>query len=376
MSGFLRIKEWWNSKIVGLFGLIYLFLIETNLALNQVWEQFSFLALWMILAASFGYYINDTFDLLQDELANKANQTKSQHNLVKIFIALLILTLIGLDWFFLSQNLLVAYLIIGQVSLFFLYSLPKIRLKEKPLVGVLTDALYAHVLPGLIVLFTIVPPEQATPFLLTTFGLWMFFVGVRNILSHHLIDYENDKLSATVTSATYFGKSKVKNCMNFMVSPLESILFLSTLLYLGTPIAWIVLCFILYVVYVYNRELIFVKEHINDWSTEQKENYNFIGGLLLNEFYEKWLPVILLILLCTQNVQFVFILFLHVLLFMNNLKDFNKDYRIIKDLFFVRAYWFLAGIIADIFYYQSYLRLKHFVYWKIYKSLVKNDNSR
>ena len=77
MSGFLRIKEWWNSKIVVLFGLIYLFLIETNLALNQVWEQLSFLALWMILAASFGYYINDTFDLLQDELANKANQTKN-----------------------------------------------------------------------------------------------------------------------------------------------------------------------------------------------------------------------------------------------------------------------------------------------------------
>jgi 4-hydroxybenzoate polyprenyltransferase len=229
-----------------------------------------------------------------------------------------------------------------------------------PYVGVVTDSLYAHLIPGLIVLFAINSGFQHKPFI-AVYAIWLFLMGVRNIMSHHLVDYYNDLESETVTSATRYGKNKVKKIMNFIISPLEVFFFIFFLALFKWPLAWIIPVYLVYIFYVYQREMIFVTQNVYDWTSEEKNNYNFLGGVVLNEFYEKWLSIIILMMLTWKSPIFLLILILHLLLFARNTLDFKKDYRIFKNLFLAKIYWFLARVL----YYNMFMKTKHFLYWKI-----------
>ncbi len=208
MSLIFRFKEWFHSKVIFLIALFLLF-SNYNAAINfdrSFFLDLLFISIYLLSAAALGYYINDLFDQKKDEVAGKSNFAQ-QHNAVIVFTILTSLKLIlFLNWFFFSSKALTGLLIGFQIILFYLYSNPITRLKEVYFFNIITDAVYAFVIPGFIIFFTVYGAYESAPFLVfILFLIWTFLMGIRGILYHYIKDYFNDLTSNTKTLATKIG---------------------------------------------------------------------------------------------------------------------------------------------------------------------------
>lgn len=377
-----RISEWWNSKIVSLMGLTYFFiLLHPPNSESQIKNLF-FLFIWMVLSAALGYYINDVFDSKHDALSEKYNYSTT-HTFIKQVV--IVTSLIGgvlLDWHFLNNEVIIAILIVAQIMLFFLYSSPFLRLKENPVLGVVVDSLYAHLVPGIIVYFAIFTSVESL-ICVILFMFWMVLTGLRNIISHQLSDFDKDKMSGTRTTVIVFGKLQMRQVMNHLLLPFEIIAFL--LFFWFSKQIGFVLLFFVFAIWVFNRELIYVKANKHSWSKEEQECYSFLGGVIPNEFYEKWFPISSLFFLVYNNPHFGYLLIIHVLLFNNRITDFKKDYLVLKNLILKVVYWRIVTLAykfvgkikkAILFlYYKIYCKIKHFIYWNFYQAIVKRNGT-
>ncbi len=209
---FFRIGEWWNSKIAMFFGWAYFFALINQLSFYSFIVVIASLLVWYFAAASFGYLINDLYDSKTDALAGKNNQTTGLHFLFKFFIsASLIFVQLGSFVFILFfQKVSIWWIILPLINilLFILYSHPAFRLKEKPYSDIVTDSLYAHVLPLLITYIAVsgnINTNQVV--LLAVIFLWSFIAGLRNIIEHQLIDFEFDKKSGMINFIHFKGYS-------------------------------------------------------------------------------------------------------------------------------------------------------------------------
>lgn len=377
-----RISEWWNSKVVSLMGLAYFFiLIDTANPQSHI-TDLSFLFIWMVFSAALGYYINDVYDNKHDAISGKYNYSAKHSPVMQTVIASILIVAIWLDWHFLNNEELVGVLLATQIMLFFLYSSPFLRLKENPILGVVVDSLYAHLIPGIIVYFTILSSVES-PIYLAVCLFWMLVVGLRNIVNHQLSDFENDKRSGTVTTVIVMGKQQMKQVMNHLLLPCEVIIFL---LFLGlSKQTGFVLLFFIFAIWVFNRELIYVRANKHSWSKEEQDRYSFLGGILPNEFYEKWFPLYSLFFLVCYNPHLWYFLIIHVFLFLNLIIDFKKDYLILKNLILKVLYWrivimaykLIGGVkrVILFLYYKIYCKTKHFIYWNFYQAIFKRNGT-
>src|ERR1043165_8294990 len=167
----LRSSEWWNTKMPLLLGIFLCFSID-NLNKPAVTMLHLVLALiWTFSAAGFGYFLNDCFDIQVDAITGKANQSTglslTQRALVLLFlgtVALLSVSFIG--------NPFLVFIAFLHLLLFFVYSAPPLRFKNVLLVGLLVDAIYAWVLP-IIIIMIIANVRQLSFFYFS--AIWAFF---------------------------------------------------------------------------------------------------------------------------------------------------------------------------------------------------------
>lgn len=152
-----------------------------------------------------GYLLNDIFDIRADTLSEKFNIT----NLIKPYLVLILILFFWLSGFYLiySTSKQAVIILIFQFLLLLGYSVPYIRLKEKGFLGIITDALYAHVIPAIILLFllqkySVVPMQLWVSFIVLT-----FLLGLRDIAIHQLEDVEKDIESNTMTFAVKNSKT-------------------------------------------------------------------------------------------------------------------------------------------------------------------------
>ena len=127
----------------------------------------------------FGYLTNDLADRKKDALAGKSNGTR---NLSSTWVVLLLVTFLAtalLPWIYLPMDWISWLCIIVELVLFVLYAFPPFRLKERGFLGVITDALYAHVVPGFLASWTfyLVGNEHYSHFWIFAIALviWQFF---------------------------------------------------------------------------------------------------------------------------------------------------------------------------------------------------------
>ena len=195
-----RIAEWWNSKIAMFFGWGYFFALLTDLPFNNYLVVTALLLLWYIAAASFGYFINDLYDMPSDALAGKKNDTEELSPFYKSVIAvfLIFIQLCSFITILVWSESSMWWILIPLLNmlLFVMYSHSSIRIKEKPYFDVVTDALYAQILP-LFVTYIAVSGKLEGQYiiLLSSIFIWAFFAGIRNIVEHQLIDFEFDEKS-------------------------------------------------------------------------------------------------------------------------------------------------------------------------------------
>lgn len=152
-----------------------------------------------LLVGISGYFLNDLFDVKADELSNKFNITTILNKYVLLFI-ILFFGLIGFYLLF-TISKQASLVLVFQFLLLLGYSLPFIRLKEKGILGLITDAIYAHVIPGIILLYALQEYIVIPLSLCSIFILFLFLLGLRDIAIHQFEDLEKDIQSNTKTFA-------------------------------------------------------------------------------------------------------------------------------------------------------------------------------
>ncbi|MGB1318976.1 MAG: UbiA family prenyltransferase, partial [Flavobacteriales bacterium] len=184
-----------------------------------------------------GYFLNDWADIPYDQKAGKTNLVVGVTKIARplILIGLLAVTLFPWFVYFHVDKLSIA-LIALQLVLQFSYPIPPIRLKNYPIPAIVTDALYAFVIPCLLAWHTFdttlgLSDYQFHDAHLYVLALWMLVIGVRQILNHHVADQHNDSKTGTPNITNSFGSPKILrfNKALFLIEALASIAFFSSL---------------------------------------------------------------------------------------------------------------------------------------------------
>lgn len=274
--------------------------------------------------AGLGYVMNDIKDFKDDLQNNKPNLfnkfSKSQSVLIVVLFALLSI----FPWLYLPTDKYTFYLLVIEFLLFFVYASPPFRLKEKGFLGIITDALYAQVVPSLLAVYTFskISNTILNVKLIVLYSAWLLLVGIRNIIKHQVEDFDNDKNTKTKTFVTIYGIEYSKKISLKYLFPIEFILFTSLLITIKTPYFIALLGYLLY------TTILFIKRN----KTTEIDSFYFINTRIFNEFYEIHLPIILLVCFCFSNAIFIFILGFNLLIFspiyLSYLKGFLNKYSI------------------------------------------------
>jgi hypothetical protein len=318
----LRLSNPWNYKAPALIAVTYCILLWQKFTLVDVLQSFLWSLCTILGIAGFGYLSNDLGDRKADQKAGKHNLLSQIHPLQIALLFTLFLALAILPWIiYFPLNTLTACLLIPEFLLFILYVLPPFRLKERGLLGVVTDALYAHANPAILAALTFGAiaglDHSKMALFLCGLGLWQFCLGMRNILLHQLKDVYNDRTSCIRTFVTQVGEDLTHHLLMSLFVPLE---LLSWLLFLGIliPITWLpLIAWPIYLAWQFPRQG--SKLDLRAWL------YRY-----LDDFYIPWFPLLILTALVLQNWQMLLLMLLHILLFKTSLSPIrDRLFRLI-----------------------------------------------
>lgn len=304
-----RLEDWFWSKVSLLMGVIYLLFSYKQFPFIFFFSRISLWFITIIGFASLGYFVNDFFDSSQDLIANKKNslQDKSRTKIFLIFSLSLMVAII--PWLFLPFTKFTFFLIAFQIGLYLAYSVPPIRLKERGLIGIFADSLYAYVSPILLIIYTFTIEEgfHFTPLFLVVFVMWHFLTGVRNILLHQEHDLAADKKAGVRNYVSNISVEKLYKVIPFIIAG-ELFFSLASLFILMNRNVVFCLAFFTMVIAFLKFIDLYYHEKIKRIADSEWRYFP-------NIFFEKWLPLIYLVILSYQNFLFLNILLLHILLF-------------------------------------------------------------
>lgn len=348
----------WKYKAPLLISFTYLFLLSGNVTTEKATTAFIASLLTIFGFAGFGYLTNDLSDRSSDALAGKENATSKLSKASIYSLLILFLVLAILPWYYLPFDSISIVLIASELVLFVIYAFPPFRLKEKGVFGLITDALYAHVVPAILASYTFILVSEKNfkdyYFLLSAILVWQFFSGLRNILSHQLKDYPNDLESHTKTFVTKVGKASGVKVMNaVIVFEAAGFLFFSWHLYQLNY--WYIYCL---GGYGFIAVLQFFILHL--YSDEP--TYKRVTNIFLDNFYVLFLPLLLLIAMIPIKTEVTYILAIHLIVFRNGL----------KTALMASLNWFRESVVYRwLFNYESYTKglVIHTMVFIVYYSL-------
>lgn len=313
----LRLSKPWKYKVPLLIAFPYFMVLNGNLAHSIFLE--SILAAFTTTLGFLGiaYLSNDLSDRKKDQLAKKSNSLQQLRVWEITALYILFLCFAFLPWKYLPLDNVSLALIGLELGLLFIYSFPPLRLKERKRMGLLADALYAHVIPALLASWTffLLIGQSYPLFTLfaATLACWQFVSGLRNILSHQIKDYQNDLTSQTRTWVTHIGLERAQKILIKRLVPLEFISFLMFLIVLQLEIIYLLPIVFIYWIFAYQK-FKRKKEDITELPVKHFTN------IILDDFYIKWLPLIILSSIIFILTEVRTVLFIHLLLFSEPIK--------------------------------------------------------
>ena len=307
----IRSREWWLYKIAPLLSIacaetLFLQLLPTQATLTALTALLSIASV-----AAYGYLLNDICDIESDRKANKPNAAANLQSWQRLLLGLVfvssgfalpLLTHLGaLPIALLCANYLVPTL----------YSAPPLRLKERGIWGILSDAAGAHLIPTLFVAaaFLSHAPDPPRNVLIFT-GLaaaHAFFVGLRGILLHQLWDRENDAKSNTTTFVSQRDPETVRRWINRFVFPVEISLLGSVAVLLSGSSPSLIPVLVAYVIFTVAR-LKVTKTPLNPSPAAGR-------NIVPHDLYEVWLPLTLATLLASRDPYYLGFVVLTLVLF-------------------------------------------------------------
>jgi 4-hydroxybenzoate polyprenyltransferase len=276
--------------------------------------------------AGLGYLINDWADIKSDLKAGKSNKVGELKPALRIIILIILLVFAFAPWVWLPTNIYSYGLILLEVLLFLMYSLPPFRLKERGIFGVLTDSLYAYVIPSTLASLTFYLVGNGNYFeikyFLIVINVWLLLVGLRGILLHQIQDHSNDKNAGVKTFAIQKGIPFAERLVRSLL-PIEIILFTGFFVFVMEDFYLLFPAYILFILIRY------FKERQNKQQVSLA-NYRRLSYRFLDDYYLDYLPIIILLQLVIINSHYMVILAIHLLLFRSFLKS------LLQSLFFTR----------------------------------------
>ncbi|WP_400191908.1 UbiA family prenyltransferase [Hymenobacter sp. B81] len=303
-----RASEWWAYKFAPILATAYATAASLRAPLLPVLPRLLLLLLALTVGATYVSLLNDWTDRAQDQAAGKANRLAGQPA-GRVVAALLGCLAAGLafgSWFW-QLSRLAALLYLGAWVAYSLYSLPPLRLKVRGAWGLLADAAGAHGFPQLLtaVLVSTWAGAEPTAAWLAAVGAWALGCGVRNILWHQLGDADADTQARVNTFVVRRGRRAGRQLAR--VGLLVEAGGLAALLYLG-GLGLAFLALLLYGVLVGLRTRVWQQPVV---VAEPQPG----RPILLNEYYEVYYPLALLLTLTLRHPADGGVLGLHALLF-------------------------------------------------------------
>ena len=193
----LRIKEWFNSKLIMQIGFFLMFAFCCGLNSKNFVKPFIIFGAYAITYFALGYIANDLSDIKSDQRAGKRNafvEAGIGYG-IALFILLSVLN-IGIA-LIVSQSFIYICIILFGYLLGIFYSFKPFRFKERGVLGLIVASLCQRNLQLAIIPFLF----NVDMLLFWGINLLSFINGIRYILIHQYIDYENDIKSGTTTFA-------------------------------------------------------------------------------------------------------------------------------------------------------------------------------
>lgn len=327
MLKLFRTNTWWNAVVPQVLGWVYLLSQHKSLRTVLVLNAFFFVAL--ICISAFGYLFNDYCDVEADHKAGKRNLLNSYSKPMRALIVVLPLIIGCAAWHLTYPGSIENVLFCLQILALILYSLPPVRLKERGIAGVIADAFYGHINPVFITIFWHMHfSARPTWFavLLSVVFVVTALKGIRNILLHQIDDRKADKRAGVKTFVVSNGALSallfVYNLLPFEV--LLAVVFAITISFVYPPFfVWTLLFFV----------ITYLK--FSGWKLRDlpKRQLKFKFLYFLNDYYEGWVPVGFLLLLCIKDPSFFILLILHLILFPGFVTKLWGDIKTIRENF-------------------------------------------
>ncbi len=323
----IRSQEWWLYKIAPLLTIAYaetllLQLPPTTATLTTLTALLSIASV-----AAYGYLLNDICDIETDQKANKPNAAANLQPWQRLLLCLLFLGIGFAAPLLTHLGTIPLALLAANYLLPTLYSVPPLRLKERGIWGILSDAAGAHLVPTLFVAAPLLshtpdPPRNALLFTGVA-AAHAFFVGLRGILLHQLWDRANDLNAGITTFVTQRPPETVQRWINRLVFPVELLLLSGVALLLCQSTPALTAFFAVYLLLT----AVNIKTAPHPFTPSPPKNQNIIP----HDLYEVWLPLALAITLAVQNPQFLIFVALTALLFYPSIKVRTTElFQVIK----------------------------------------------
>ena len=325
MLGMVRFANWWSHKIPPLLLVVYVELIRRHASPGESVGALCVLLCCVSCVAAYGHVVNDWSDIADDGRAGKPNAMRDVRvgRRAALCCGLVVAGFAALAPF---SNAWPARVVLAMNYLWpTLYSMPRIRLKERGLLGVLCDAAGSHITPTLFAfaVVNVFVPASANVIVLSAVLLWGTALGIKGILYHQMADRANDEIAGVVTFARGFDGSRLSAVLaryNVYVELPVSV-FLTTAVAAFVPMA--VIAIGVYLALECTKFALGFEFAVSSDARLRRASVPFANEM----FYTAWLPLAAAAQLAVQNVWFAWLPVVHAVLFREQLAGQIADAR-------------------------------------------------
>ncbi|MEO7794253.1 MAG: UbiA family prenyltransferase [Thermoanaerobaculia bacterium] len=329
-AALLRLPDWWHYKLPPLLGVAYLMLAGSPTAAawagTPVAPGVAAMALGLFLASAFataawGHLVNDLADREADRRAGRSSPLAELRAPARTALLVLFFAAAIVPWLFLPSAPLAWGALAAELLLLAVYSLPPLRLKERGFAGVLADALYGHALPMTITvgLFPALRGASAIAGLLAAALVgWKFAQGLCGALVSQIRDRRADLRAGTLTFVRTRGALGAQRLVRFALLPAQFVLFVAALALLAPRAPFLLPAYALFLA------LRLFQIHRLHGHGRNFYRIGYPGYALLNDFHERWLPLVALVALVAADRRYLVLVVAHLLLFRNGLGELAR----------------------------------------------------
>lgn len=310
----LRVQAWFFPKLPPLLAVGYAQVLLTGASPGSALRNWLLTVASIFCLAAYGHVVNDLSDLESDRRAGKPNSLERLSPVARIWVCALV-AVVGLSALLVLPGAAAAVLVADYV-LATAYSLRPVRLKERGLLGVLTDATAVHALPTLYVVLLFAGPGSRPPgtaALAVAAPMWAFLLGLRGITSHQVWDCDNDRRSDTRTLVTRVGSERARSVIRWILFPAEIVAFVAVVAIVAPYAPAVVALVAAYALLDALRWRV--------WRISLDPAPATVGRYMPPaDLYQAWFPLGLAAQLAVRDPAFAAIPLLHVALFFDPLK--------------------------------------------------------